>query len=366
MQKKLYLCSVKRLLKTRTRNRTGNTKQIMTTMNKKYTVFVSSTYEDLQNERKKVIESLLSLNCFPIGMEYFNASDDSQWEVIKNLIDESDYYILIIAGRYGSIDEASGMSYTQKEYEYAKDQGIPILSFIRSDIDSLPAKYVETNSDNKARHEQFVADAKTRLCKYWNSADDLASNVILGLVSAMKSKPRIGWIRADIQTSAEANKEILRLRKENDALRAEMNKIQESAPQGTETLAQGEDLYCVHFDYYNNDDGIDYEDGQDTFSWNQIFAWLAPYMVVECVEYQLENHFTTFVEENVDKEELGNLDVTNVYKKHFQDVKVQFLALGLIAKSTIKKSASNTQVYWTLTPYGHKVMMQLKAIKKEK
>lgn len=39
-------------------------------MEKKYQVFVSSTYEDLQEERKKVMEALLQMNCFPVGMEY--------------------------------------------------------------------------------------------------------------------------------------------------------------------------------------------------------------------------------------------------------------------------------------------------------
>lgn len=77
-------------------------------MDKKYQVFVSSTYEDLQEERKAVIEALLQMNCFPVGMEYFNAADDSQWDVITSLIDECDYYVLIVAGRYGSIDEATG------------------------------------------------------------------------------------------------------------------------------------------------------------------------------------------------------------------------------------------------------------------
>ena len=38
-------------------------------MEKKYSVFVSSTYTDLQEERKKVIDALLQMNCFPIGME---------------------------------------------------------------------------------------------------------------------------------------------------------------------------------------------------------------------------------------------------------------------------------------------------------
>jgi len=71
-------------------------------MDKKYSVFVSSTYTDLVAERKQVIDALLQMNCFPIGMEYFNAEDDTQWNIIKNLIKECDYYIIIIAGRYGS------------------------------------------------------------------------------------------------------------------------------------------------------------------------------------------------------------------------------------------------------------------------
>jgi hypothetical protein len=82
-------------------------------MEKKYQVFVSSTYEDLQEERKKVMEALLQMNCFPVGMEYFNASDSSQWDVIKSLIEECDYYVLIIAGRYGSVEESSDKSYTK-------------------------------------------------------------------------------------------------------------------------------------------------------------------------------------------------------------------------------------------------------------
>lgn len=54
------------------------------------------------------------MNCFPVGMEYFNASDSSQWEVIKSLIRECDYYVLIVAGRYGSIEEESGKAIRKK------------------------------------------------------------------------------------------------------------------------------------------------------------------------------------------------------------------------------------------------------------
>lgn len=73
-------------------------------MEKKYQVFVSSTYQDLQKERQEVMQALLELDCIPVGMELFPAADDDQWTLIKGLISDCDYYVLIVAGRYGSID----------------------------------------------------------------------------------------------------------------------------------------------------------------------------------------------------------------------------------------------------------------------
>jgi len=63
-------------------------------MEKKYQVFVSSTYKDLTEERQEVIQALLELDCIPVGMEMFPAADDDQWTLIKRLIDDCDYYIL--------------------------------------------------------------------------------------------------------------------------------------------------------------------------------------------------------------------------------------------------------------------------------
>ena len=102
-------------------------------MNKKYQVFVSSTYKDLTEERQEVIQALLELDCIPVGMEMFPAADDDQWTLIKRLIDDCDYYILIIGGRYGSTNE-NGISYTQMEYEYALSQDIPIISFLHKNL----------------------------------------------------------------------------------------------------------------------------------------------------------------------------------------------------------------------------------------
>ena len=93
----------------------------------RYQIFVSSTYEDLREERQQATQAILEAGCFPAGMELFPASDDTQWELIKRVIEESDYYVVIVGGRYGNIGP-NGLSYTEMEYDYAIDKGIPVLA----------------------------------------------------------------------------------------------------------------------------------------------------------------------------------------------------------------------------------------------
>src|SRR6266849_5443594 len=95
---------------------------------KRLQVFVSSTFSDLREERQAAVEAILSAGHIPAGMELFAAGDESQMEVIKQWIDESDVYLLILAGRYGSIEAKSGKSYTQLEYEYALGTGKPLFA----------------------------------------------------------------------------------------------------------------------------------------------------------------------------------------------------------------------------------------------
>lgn len=323
-------------------------------MDKKYQVFVSSTYEDLQEERRAVMESLLQMNCFPVGMEYFNASDESQWEVIKQLIDECDYYVLIVAGRYGSVEEATGKSYTQKEFEYAVSKGVPVISFLHKDPESLPKSKTEKNKDSEAKLEAFKDDVKKRLCKYWTSSDQLASQVILSLTSLIKSKPRVGWVKAD-QLNAEASKEILKLRKQIDVLNATIRELEDKDPEGIEKFQQGDDEVSILY--------ISSYSGIKTYqlTWNKIIGALAPHMISESSENALKSALHGLIKQT-DSRALG---LPLLSDDSFQTVKVQLIALGIIKQSTRKHSTSDTNTYWTLTPYGNKLMMKLKAIKKD-
>ena len=96
----------------------------------KYSLFISSTYEDLVDERQSVLTVALENDFIPVGMEQFGAHPADKWDIITRMIDDCDAYLLIIAGRYGSMDD-SGVSWTEKEYDYAKEKGIPVIALIR-------------------------------------------------------------------------------------------------------------------------------------------------------------------------------------------------------------------------------------------
>jgi len=106
-------------------------------MDKRYQVFVSSIYADLREERQHVIQALMEMDCIPSGMELFPAADEEQWQFIKRVIDDCDYYLLIIGGRYGSTTP-EGISYTEKEYEYAIEKGIKVIAFLHANPEEIP------------------------------------------------------------------------------------------------------------------------------------------------------------------------------------------------------------------------------------
>ena len=167
----------------------------------KYQIFVSSTYEDLIEERKEVTQALLETNCIPAGMELFPASSKEQWEVIKKSIDESDYYLVIIAGKYGSIAKNSDkkISYTEMEFDYAYQTQKPIIAMVHSDIESLPAKKVERTLTKINKLKFFRNKAqKGRVVKFWNNKDNLKSAVISSINNELINNPVGGWVKCNM------------------------------------------------------------------------------------------------------------------------------------------------------------------------
>lgn len=168
-------------------------------MEKKYSFFISSTYEDLKQERDAVIHTVLTLGQFPVGMEMFSAVNMAQWNVIKKSIDSCDYYILIIGNKYGSIDEDSGLSYTEKEFDYAISQGIPVLAFIADDNINLSMSKVEQDAEKIIGLRKFKDKVKKSdlYVSFWNSKDKLEALVSQSISKSILDSDRPGWIRCN-------------------------------------------------------------------------------------------------------------------------------------------------------------------------
>lgn len=211
----------------------GNTKRDdgkVNKMEKKYQIFISSTYEDLKEERRKVQDTILEMYHFPIGMEMFSADDEEQWEIIQETIDSSDYYVLIIGHRYGSVikeGEYEGISYTQKEFRYALEKKIPILAFLIADNVAVIPDKMEDEVDKKDKLKAFKDEVTTgRTVQWWTSSEDLANKVSISLNKKISKGKRPGWIRAeelDIDGTqkelVEMSKKIRKLEEENEELR---------------------------------------------------------------------------------------------------------------------------------------------------
>ena len=137
-------------------------------MDKRYQVFVSSTYIDLIPERSEVMQALLELKCMPAGMELFPAANETQWSWIKKVIEESDYYVVIVAGRYGTISKDTGQSYTEMEYRYSLEVGKPVIGFLHEDISKVQSKFVEQSASARRKLDVFRQLVGSKLCKSMN------------------------------------------------------------------------------------------------------------------------------------------------------------------------------------------------------
>ena len=189
----------------------------------KYQVFISSTYSDLTQERKQVLDVLLMADCIPAGMESFVATDDEQFNVIKKVIDLCDYYILILGKRYGSINDTTGLSYTEMEYNYAIDKGIPVLVFAIDDSVEVESDKVEKDDIKKGKLAEFKSRAmRNRLANVWRDTSDLMGKVAISIMKAKSEINRPGWHRGSDIEREQLQREIIELKKENNELKEKL------------------------------------------------------------------------------------------------------------------------------------------------
>lgn len=314
-------------------------------MNKKYQVFISSTYEDLKVERSAVANTVLGLGCIPCGMEAFCSESEEQFEVIRKLIDMCDYYVLIIANRYGTINKKEGKSYTELEYEYACSVGIPVLAFLIKDGTGNP-------SDKKAEQLALFKTkvSANRMVSFWSNKDELSTNVAIALANAFAKNDRVGWIRSD-ENEAEMMK-IDALEKENKVIKEELKQTTADLRQAKDeiesiTSFNGELLYdqrpiSIKYNVYGG--------GQKTkqITIKELFKIVSIHFINVSIT---ENGLIDLLAEAIDKD--NNLRINRVDLKKICN---QFLALGLF-KTTWNNERK--KLFYELTKKGAKIRDEL-------
>lgn len=342
-------------------------------MEKRYQVFISSTYEDLRAERKEIIENLLNAKYVPSGMEMFTASNEEQFKYIKKIIDDCDYYVLVLGGRYGSINSETGKSFTEMEYDYAREKDIPILAFVQDKPYDLPS--------DKREHERIdLFDTfrnkvltNSKMSKFWTEKSDLISSVIISLVQIVDECPRIGWVRGehDFTTLLEEinslrieNKKML---EQNENMAMKNNELLERLGHTNQmnNLACGGDIFigkgqAFHNENIYNPEYCEYidetiSDGERKFSitWNNVLISVAPEIFSYAAESVFRNSLDSFLSEQLDVEQFS------ISKRDYNIIKYQLIALGLIEYKKVENKD-----YIGLTDQGKKQFINVITIKK--
>lgn len=333
---------------------------------KRYQVFISSTYTDLQAERAVLTQALPALGCLPCGLE-INPVGASAWTAIKKLIDESDYYLLLSGSRYGSLSP-SGVSYTHMEYVYAATKQKPILVLMHEAPETRPVEFQEKTPEGRRQLNDFRNLLMKGLVVRWSDERNLDTAVRQYLPQLIQSRPMRGWVRADAISSPEQMREIDNLKLRLSELEQEREQWLGQQLGKQANLAQGQDAFelsyrCKAYAAGNCED----IPARSTLSWNDIFASFAPYLS----QPQTEEFIMAKIAERVQEQAVQDVQrlrpkthaVTDISLAPlgFNTIKMQFRTLGLIRRVPRDDSRS----WWQLTVSGEHYLASLLAVRRK-
>lgn len=337
----------------------------------RYQVFVSSTFTDLKEERAEVIQALWELDCIPTGMEAFVATNEEQWEVIRKVIEECDYYVLIIGGRYGSVT-GDGISYTEKEYNYAKSLGIPVLCFVHADPDNIPVGKSEADGTGKARLDAFRARVmKDHPVKRWTNPYELGGHVSRSVSREIRVSPRPGWVRNTGSSNLELLEQINALTKDNNLLAEKIRGTQSNFGINLDELQSGGDpITLTGTATVFVKGGSKYDTVTINWSaittWDDIFRDVGTMLINEATETEISRKLSDFVFVSDLDWKTWELRYQALTSESFADVIIQLRALGLVDKGMKKRTVSDKGSYWGITEKGERYLTGLMAKRKER
>ena len=328
-------------------------------MNKKYQVFISSTFTDLKEERQDISRSILNLDHIPAGMELFPAIDEAQFEYIKKVIDDCDYYVLIIGGRYGSLSEGD-VSYTEREYDYAVSRGLKVIALIHNDTGNIPVRNSDTDPEILRKLALFRAKAaEGRLARFWSERSGLRADFIESFTMTMSRFPATGWVRGNTVPTEELLIQSNSIRNENDHLRIQIAELRALQIPTVANIADIDSSYAVHYTYTTYKGG---NRSMSTYtrelSWRQIYAAIGPSLMKPTPPAQIGPLLVNYLRERLGVHTIDQIVLTDV-----DIIKIHFIALGLIETNQSVAVGGGVSEFVQITSKGQGVLLQSLAVR---
>lgn len=343
----------------------------MSADNKKYQVFVSATCDDLRDERQRVAEALLANGCIPVGLDLCpREASAEQLAAIKALIDDCDYFLLVVGGRYGTL-APTGISYTHREFIYAQTKKKPMCALVHEHPEDLPPERRERTAEGMARLRDFKElVARSTVVRPWGALDDLRTGVQRLVQHMAKAFPAAGWVRATQVADLNAARENQELRRQVDELRKELDQIVNTRTVRPEVLAKGSDITTLAYscNVYIKGNCI-MSQAKTQMSWDEIFACIAPAMMNEVTEDQMRTVLAQRLSENALKDVADQHKGAHAVRDivinpgSFNTIKMHFRALGYIRKG--QGAGPANQPTWQVTPQGDQYMVGLLAVRRQ-
>jgi len=302
----------------------------------------------------------MQVDCIPAGMELFPAADEEQFAFIKKVIDDCDYYLLIIGGRYGSITP-DGVSYTEMEYDYAVEKRLKVLAFLHRDPAQIPAGKTDIDRDAQRKLATFREKvSKGRLVQFWEHANELPGLVALGISHAIKTYPAVGWVRSSAAGSFELLQQLNDLRIENTDLEAKVMELSKNASLAPKAeLAWGDDVFQFE-GKFKSELRESSRGWKQSMTWNQFTKLVGPHLFDAKEQGSLKGYMARQILEATGH----SVYEASLSEQCFQTIKVQFLAVGLITAEYTSTLGGGAATFWQLTDQGKRFVLELRTLKK--
>ena len=297
------------------------------TEGKKYQVFISSTYLDLQEERQEAMHAVLKLNCIPAGMELFPAANEDSWSLIRRVIDDCDYYLVIIGGRYGSLITPGGPSFTEQEYDYAVSEGKHTLAFLHKS----PPESRESAAVLQQLNQFRKRIQQARNPEFWSTPHELGKVITSSLAAAREKYPAVGWVRGNSNAAQEMQSALLSKAKE---------------------VVEGEGKDKITVRYSLRPIFGKMANTETWMTWNEIFRHVSPHMMDAIPESELQSLIGGLISELEEEMNMMFNCECHINDDDFHTIKVRLLDFGWVNRLHDEDGAP----CWKLTTLGKHVM----------